>query len=132
MASWIVIQPPANKSYKTDPKISQYEEIRQSRPELIDGAEIREFRKSNNWSQHEFAKLLGVSQELVSKMERGTCGINRSLEQMIRDWRDIYLDEETAKAEAKAEAIANAPKTAEEPVEDPDTLEESIDPEMVN
>jgi transcriptional regulator with XRE-family HTH domain len=117
MASWIVIQPPANKSYKTDPKISQFDEIRQSRPEFITGAEIREFRKSNNWSQNEFATLLGVSQELVSKMERGTCGINRSLEQMIRDWRDIYLDEKIAKDEAIAEAISNADETDEEPKE---------------
>lgn len=40
-------------------------------------SEIREFRKSKDWTQAEFAQRLGVGQGAVSNIERGARGISK-------------------------------------------------------
>jgi DNA-binding transcriptional regulator YiaG len=99
MASWLSIRPPADttpeKTSEPDPSSDpdRVTEIRPSNAAPISGDEVKEFRKSQNWSQEEFAEILGVSQELVSKIERDAGSVNRSLEQMIRDWQNVYTSE---------------------------------------
>ncbi|NJM27121.1 MAG: helix-turn-helix domain-containing protein [Pseudanabaena sp. RU_4_16] len=95
MASWLSIRPPADNTPEEicELEANQAPEIRPSNAAPITGDEVKAFRKSQNWSQEEFAEILGVSQDLVSKIERGAGSTNRSLEQMIRDWQNVYTSE---------------------------------------
>ena len=41
--------------------------------------EIRDFRKSKGWSQEQLAQRLMVRQATISKLERGTYGISKTI-----------------------------------------------------
>ncbi|WP_019498901.1 helix-turn-helix domain-containing protein [Pseudanabaena sp. PCC 6802] len=80
LASWVIVKPPrigsqlARKPHK-------------KRTVTVTGAEIKAFRESQNWSQEELADRLGVSTDMVSKMERDLRKISRRVAETVQSWR---------------------------------------------
>jgi DNA-binding transcriptional regulator YiaG len=56
---------------------------------LMTAAQVREARKAKGWSQVKLAGWLGVSQSLVTKLERGERPMNRQLDTKLREVLDI-------------------------------------------
>ena len=59
------------------------------KPALMIAAQVREARKAKGWSQVKLAGWLGVSQSLVTKLERGERPMSRQLDTKLREVLDI-------------------------------------------
>jgi Predicted transcription factor, homolog of eukaryotic MBF1 len=56
---------------------------------LMTAAQVREARKAKGWSQVKLAGWLGVSQSLVTKLERGERPMSPQLDTKLREVLDI-------------------------------------------
>lgn len=54
---------------------------------------LKEARESRNATQEQLAKQIGVSQEFISRVEKGTKKISLDLAAEIADYLDVSLDE---------------------------------------
>ena len=59
------------------------------KPALMTAAQVREARKAKGWSQIKLAGWLGVSQSLVTKLERGERPMSPQLDTKLREVLDI-------------------------------------------
>ncbi len=90
LASVISLKPPT----PTPEKLSNTDVEEDTLDHLIKGnkppkisltkEQIRKFRLSKGWTQQDLGKYMGISQELVSKIERGDRGINARVEKVVR------------------------------------------------
>ncbi len=77
---------------KVKPKIKPSQSKKKLKPagsNNLRGDQVRKARKAKGWSQAKLAGFLGVSQYLISLIERGERPINRKLEQKIRKLLEI-------------------------------------------
>ncbi|TCZ71430.1 S24 family peptidase [Flaviaesturariibacter aridisoli] len=49
---------------------------------------IKEIRQLYNLTQEEFAQALGITRELVNKMEKGRCGVSKATRLLIRSFQE--------------------------------------------
>lgn len=54
---------------------------------------LKDIREARNISQDDIAKQIGVSQQFISRVERGNKSISLDLAAEIADYLDISLDE---------------------------------------
>lgn len=85
LASWIAIDPPQPTSDKPPKPIPC-----NALPPLT-AAELKAFRESQNLDQEELAHMLGISTELVSRMERETKKISRRTEKKVNYLREMFI-----------------------------------------
>jgi DNA-binding XRE family transcriptional regulator len=80
LASWVIVKPPRIGSQLAR-KPNKRKKV------TVTGSEMKAFRESQNWSQEELADRLGVSTDLVSKMERDVRKISRRVAEIVQNWR---------------------------------------------
>lgn len=55
---------------------------------------IKEIRQLYNLTQEEFAQALGITRELVNKMEKGKCGVSKATRILIRNFQEARKSED--------------------------------------
>ena len=55
---------------------------------------IKEIRQLYNLTQEEFAQALGITRELVNKMEKGKCGVSKATRLLIRNFQEARKSDE--------------------------------------
>ena len=76
--------------------------------------EVKQFRKDNNFTQKELAEIFDVSEDYISKIERGVLPVTENIEKQIKDYK---FKQEMDDLEEDPEP---APATMEEVIEEAD------------
>lgn len=79
--------------------------------------EVKQFRKDNNFTQKELAEIFDVSEDYISKIERGVLPVTENIEKQIEDYK---FKQEMDDLEKEPE---QAPATMEEVIEEAESVE---------
>jgi phage repressor protein C with HTH and peptisase S24 domain len=63
---------------------------------MLSGHNIKEIRQLYNLTQEEFAAALGLTREMVNKMEKGRCSVSRSTSLLIEKFTEEHKSEITS------------------------------------
>ena len=61
---------------------------------MMSAHNIKEIRQLYNFTQEEFAAALGITRELINKMEKGKCGVSRATSLLIKRFMEERKSEE--------------------------------------
>ena len=64
---------------------------------------LKDIRESRNMSQDDIARQIGVSQQFISRVEKGNKSISLDLAAEIADYLNVSLDEIAGRTPAKQE-----------------------------
>ena len=62
---------------------------------------LKDVRESRNVSQEDVAQHIGVAQQFISRVERGTKSISLELASDVADYLDVSLDEIAGRAKTQ-------------------------------
>lgn len=74
------------------------------------GSNIKEIRQLANLTQEEFAQALGITRELVNKMEKGKCAVSKATRLLLRHFQEARKSEDFSPATVSDVQIFGTPR----------------------
>ncbi|GAB4092233.1 S24 family peptidase [Flaviaesturariibacter terrae] len=71
---------------------------------------IKEIRQLYNLTQEEFAQALGITRELVNKMEKGKCGVSKATRILLRNFQEARKGEDFSHSAVSDVQIFGTPR----------------------